>query len=172
MPPAPRSRQSLSRIVSGTGFRIYHGVEQFLWAFMIVATALVVVRTLIVIYLASRFRRIPAADFAAPISVVIAAFNEGKVIANTLRALLTTDYAGEIEIIIVDDGSHDNTAAEVEGMAKADARVKLLRQANRGKARALQRGLAAVAIRDCRFSRCGYALPARHAAASGSAFRR
>ena len=59
---------------------------------MIVATALVVVRTLIVIWLASRFRRIPAADFAAPISVIIAAFNEGKVIANTLRTLLATDY--------------------------------------------------------------------------------
>ena len=143
MPPAPRSRQSLSRIVSGTGFRIYHGIEQFLWAFMIVATALVVVRTLIVIYLASRFRRIPASDFTAPISVVIAAFNEGKVIANTLRSLLTTDYGGELEIIIVDDGSHDNTAAEVEGIAKADSRVKLLRQPNRGKARALQRALAA-----------------------------
>ena len=143
MPPAPRSAQSLSRMVSGTGFRIYHGIEQFLWAFMIVATALVVVRTLVVIYLASRFRRIPASDLTAPVSVVIAAFNEGKVIADTLRSLLTTDYAGELEIIVVDDGSHDTTAAEVEAIAKADSRVKLLRQPNRGKARALQRALAA-----------------------------
>jgi cellulose synthase/poly-beta-1,6-N-acetylglucosamine synthase-like glycosyltransferase/peptidoglycan/xylan/chitin deacetylase (PgdA/CDA1 family)/spore germination protein YaaH len=143
MPPAPRSGQSLSRMVSGTGFRIYHGIEQFLWAFMIVATALVVVRTLIVIYLASCFRPTPASDFTAPVSVVIAAFNEGKVIADTLRSLLTTDYVGQFEIIIVDDGSYDNTAAEVEAIAKADSRVKLLRQPNRGKARALQRALAA-----------------------------
>ena len=54
---------------------------------MIVATALVVMRTLIVIWLASRFRRTPASNFAEPISVVIAAFNEEKVIANTLRSL-------------------------------------------------------------------------------------
>jgi cellulose synthase/poly-beta-1,6-N-acetylglucosamine synthase-like glycosyltransferase len=64
------------------------------------------------------------------------------VIANTLRSLLITDYAGELEIVVVDDGSLDNTAAEVEAIAKVDSRVKLLRQPNRGKARALQRALA------------------------------
>ncbi len=143
MPLAPRSGQSISRMVSGTGFRVYHWIEQFLWAFMIVATALVVVRTLIVIYLASRFRRIPATDFTAPVSVVIAAFNEEKVIADSLRSLLTTDYTGDLEIVVVDDGSHDCTAAEVEALMKTDSRVRLLRQPNRGKARALQRALAA-----------------------------
>jgi cellulose synthase/poly-beta-1,6-N-acetylglucosamine synthase-like glycosyltransferase len=48
-----------------------------------------------------------------------------------------------LEVVIVDDGSLDNTSAEVEAIAKADSRVKLLRQPNRGKARALQRALAA-----------------------------
>ncbi len=164
MPPAPRSRQSLSRIVSGTGFRIYHGVEQFLWAFMIVATALVVVRTLIVICLASRFRRIPVSDFTAPISVVIAAFNEEKVIANTLRSLLTTDYGGELEVIIVDDGSHDNTAAEVEADRESgSARETVAPAESRQSARAATctgRG----AIRDHCFSGCRYPLPKRHLA--------
>ncbi len=143
MPPAPRSGGSLSRMVSGTGFRIYHRVEQFLWAFMIVATALVVVRTLIVIYLAARFRHISGPDFTAPVSVVIAAFNEEKVIADTLRSLLATDYTGELEIIVVDDGSHDQTGGEVEAIASMDSRVRLLRQPNHGKACALQRALAA-----------------------------
>src|SRR5256886_7816118 len=54
MPPVQGSGQSLTRIVSSTGFRIFHGIEEFLWAFMIVATALVVLRTLIVIWLAAR----------------------------------------------------------------------------------------------------------------------
>ncbi|HMJ64452.1 MAG TPA: polysaccharide deacetylase family protein, partial [Candidatus Binatia bacterium] len=48
MPPVQGNGQSLTRIVSSTGFRVYHSIEEFLWAFMIVATALVVVRTLIV----------------------------------------------------------------------------------------------------------------------------
>src|SRR5207245_8027245 len=69
---------------------------------------------------------------------------EEKVVAGTLRSLLSTDYKGELEIIVVDDGSRDETAAEVERVADLDPRVRLLRQENRGKARALERALAAV----------------------------
>jgi cellulose synthase/poly-beta-1,6-N-acetylglucosamine synthase-like glycosyltransferase/peptidoglycan/xylan/chitin deacetylase (PgdA/CDA1 family)/spore germination protein YaaH len=143
MPPVQGNGQSLSRIVSSTGFRIYHSIEEFLWAFMIVATALVVVRTLIVIWLAARFRRPPRANFSEPISVVIAAYNEEKLITETLRTLLATDYKGEIEVVVVDDGSTDQTAAELERVARNESRIRLFQQENRGKARALQRGLAA-----------------------------
>ena len=63
---------------------------------MIVATAWSL-RTLIVdLAGASRFRAGPRRRFRAPVSVVIAAYNEGKVIAETLRSLLATDYHGEI----------------------------------------------------------------------------
>ena len=144
MPRLQQDGQSLARIVSATGFRIYHTIEEFLWAFMIVATVLVVIRTLIVIWLAYRFRRLPKSEFARPVSVVIAAYNEGKVIASTLRALLRSDYKGEIEVIVIDDGSRDETAAEVQSVAQVDPRIRLVRQENRGKARALQRGLTAV----------------------------
>src|SRR6266513_302492 len=143
MPVVQNNGQSLTRLVSSTGFRVYHTIEEFLWAFMIVAMALVVVRTLIVIWLAYRFKRAPRTNFAEPVSVVIAAYNEGKVIAETLRTLLATDYKGEIEVVVVDDGSRDATAVEVERAANSEPRVRLLRQENRGKARALQRGLAA-----------------------------
>src|SRR6478752_3252782 len=108
MPPLQGNRQSITRFVSSTGFRIFHGIEEFLWAFMIVATALVVLRTLIVIWLAYRFRRGPRTNFAGPISVVIAAYNEEKLIAETLRTLLNTSYTGEIEVIVIDDGSADD----------------------------------------------------------------
>jgi cellulose synthase/poly-beta-1,6-N-acetylglucosamine synthase-like glycosyltransferase len=142
MPLVVGNNQPLSRFVSTTGFRVYHTVEEFLWAFMIVATGLVVIRTLLVIWLAYRFRPVPKADFTAPASIIIAAYNEGKVIAGTLRALLNTEYEGEIEVIVVDDGSRDETAAEVEAIATVDPRVRLFRQENQGKARALQCALA------------------------------
>src|SRR5438477_2170172 len=144
MPPLTGAGQPMARIVSSTGFRIYHATEEFFWAFMIVATGLVVMRTLVVIWLASRFRRKVRGDFAEPISIVMAAYNEGRVIAETLRALLASDYKGEIEVIVVDDGSRDETASEVKQAARVDPRIRLLQQENRGKARALQRGLAAV----------------------------
>lgn len=144
MPPLPATNTSFARLVSSTGFRIFHAIEEFLWAFMIVATALVVARTLMVIWLAYRFREFPSAEFFAPVSVVMAAYNEGKVVAGTLASLLQTDYKGDIEIIVVDDGSRDDTAAEVQRMAGIDPRIRLLQQENRGKARALQRALTAV----------------------------
>jgi peptidoglycan-N-acetylglucosamine deacetylase len=138
MPPL-RSRQNISHYISSTGFRIFHALQEFLWAFMIVATALVLARTLIVIYLAYRFKRQPIRQVTQPASVVIAAYNEEKVIAGTLRSLLQTDYSGELEVIVIDDGSVDGTAAQVESVA--DPRVRLFQQDNRGKARALQRGI-------------------------------
>src|SRR5204863_4878893 len=144
MPSTETQGRSLTHFVSGAGFRIFHAAEEFLWAFMIVATALVVLRTLIVIWLAARFRRSWPRTFAEPISVIVAAFNEEKVIPETLRSLLTTDYQGELEVIVMYDGSADGTAAEVEAVASSDSRVRLLRKPNRGKARALQRGLAAM----------------------------
>src|SRR5438270_1348338 len=142
MPPLPGG-QTMSDSISRNGFRIMHALQEFLWSFMVVASALVVVRTLIVIYLAYRFRRSSPMDFAEPASVVIAAYNEGKVIAATLQSLLKTDYQGELEVIVIDDGSGDDTSAEVEKIAAIDPRVRLIRQDNRGKARALQRGIAA-----------------------------
>src|SRR5437764_1504388 len=141
--PLVQSSGSVNRFVSSTGFRIYHGIEEFLWAFMIVATALVVVRTLIVIWLAARFRRAPKTNFTAPISVVVAAYNEEKVIAESLRTLLATDYKGEIEAVVVDEGAYARTAAEIDRVARSEPRVRLLQQQNHGKARALQRGLTA-----------------------------
>ncbi|MEP6973902.1 MAG: glycosyltransferase [Spartobacteria bacterium] len=145
MPPLGKG-QRLPRFVSSTGFRVFHAVEEFLWAFMIVATVLIALRTFVVVFLAARFRRsaVPDADFAPPVSVLIAAYNEEKVIAATLRAVLANDHPGGIEVLVVDDGSQDGTAAEVEKIAQDDSRVRLVRQKNHGKAVALQRGLAQV----------------------------
>src|SRR5437762_6099799 len=120
MPPLTGAGQPVARSVSSTGFRIYHATEEFFWAFMIVATGLVVMRTLVVIWLASRFRRKVRGDFAEPISIVMAAYNEGRVIAETLRALLASDYKGEIEVIVVDDGSRDETASQVKHVAHVE----------------------------------------------------
>jgi peptidoglycan-N-acetylglucosamine deacetylase len=145
MPPVGNG-QRLPRLVSSAGFRFFHALEEFLWAFMIVATALIVVRTLVVIYLAARFRRRAASNenFTPAVSVLIAAFNEEKVIAATLRAVLASEYAGELEVVVVDDGSRDKTSAEVEKLVQVDKRVRLVKQNNRGKAVALQRGLSLV----------------------------
>lgn len=73
MPPIQANSRSLNYFVSGAGFTIFHAAEEFLWAFMLVATGLVVLRTLTVIWLASRFRRSWTGEVTQPISVLVAA---------------------------------------------------------------------------------------------------
>jgi cellulose synthase/poly-beta-1,6-N-acetylglucosamine synthase-like glycosyltransferase/peptidoglycan/xylan/chitin deacetylase (PgdA/CDA1 family)/spore germination protein YaaH len=148
MPVVQEAKMTVTRMISSSGFRILHAVTMFLWSFMIVATFLVVVRTLAVTVLAliqrHKFSNNPASDFSPSISVLIAAYNEEKVIEKTLQSVLSTPYSGNISVWVVDDGSSDRTAHVVETFSRKDSRVRLIRQTNQGKALALQNGLAAI----------------------------
>ena len=151
MPPVKTDNPSPSRMISASGFRMLHIIEELLWAFMIVATALTFLRAaaIAVIAFVHRHRETEPADFSfsPPISVLIAAYNEEKVIQRTLASVLKTDYPGIMEIIVVDDGSADATARIVAEEADKDGRIRLITQTNQGKAKALRQGLAA-AVHD------------------------
>ncbi len=82
--------------------------------------------------------------FAPPVSVVIAAFNEAKVINKTIATLLASDYR-DLDIVVVDDGSRDDTAEVVRAAYGDNPRVLVLTKANGGKASALNLG-----IKECR----------------------
>jgi cellulose synthase/poly-beta-1,6-N-acetylglucosamine synthase-like glycosyltransferase len=83
----------------------------------------------------------PALVLPAPaVSVVVPAFNEAAVIAATVRSLAASDYPSALEIVVVDDGSTDQTAAVVERLGLPGVRV--LRQDNTGKAGALNAAIA------------------------------
>jgi cellulose synthase/poly-beta-1,6-N-acetylglucosamine synthase-like glycosyltransferase/peptidoglycan/xylan/chitin deacetylase (PgdA/CDA1 family) len=88
-----------------------------------------------------RKRRLPVpAAPPASVSVVIAAYNEAPVIARTVSSVLASRVA-PLEVIVVDDGSSDDTAGTVERMFGDEPRVHVMRQANGGKASALNRGI-------------------------------
>jgi len=70
------------------------------------------------------------------VSVVVPAYNAQRTIAHTIQSLLSQSYPGEIKIIVVDDGSTDNTQKIVRGFPEAD----YLRQENSGPAAARNRG--------------------------------
>lgn len=148
MPPVEAKHDQITRFISNVGFGIYHNITQAMISFMIVATGLVVLRTLLVILLAGRHRQIerhnvPPSDFFPPVTAIIAAYNEEKVIEATLRSVLNTLYPGTLEVIVVDDGSKDTTAQRVEAFAAANPRVRVIHQNNQGKAMALRTGMAA-----------------------------
>jgi cellulose synthase/poly-beta-1,6-N-acetylglucosamine synthase-like glycosyltransferase/peptidoglycan/xylan/chitin deacetylase (PgdA/CDA1 family) len=74
------------------------------------------------------------------VSVVIPAYNEAAGIAATIRSVVTSRYRGRIEVIVVDDGSSDGTAAIARDLRIPHVRV--ISQPNSGKAGALNRGIA------------------------------
>lgn len=141
MPPVSREFASLHAVTSGAGFGIIRFLQRSFFAFLVVASILVLLRTILVVLLALAHRRrpTPPGGLCPPVSVIIPAFNEEKVIARTVRSMLDSDYAGPMEVIVIDDGSSDRTSEAVE--AVADQRVLLLRQSNAGKSRALQNGV-------------------------------
>ncbi|MGI5205540.1 bifunctional polysaccharide deacetylase/glycosyltransferase family 2 protein [Spirillospora sp. CA-108201] len=78
-----------------------------------------------------------------PVSVIVPAYNEKVGVAATVTTLLNTDYPGAVEVIVVDDGSTDGTAAIVESLGLPG--LRLLRKPNGGKPSALNAGMAAAA---------------------------
>ncbi len=91
---------------------------------------------------ARRAKREAAAlkDETLLVSVIVPAYNEEKVIVKTVERILESDHR-DLEVIVIDDGSQDNTSAVLEAAFGANGRVTLLRVPNGGKAAALNVGL-------------------------------
>lgn len=80
------------------------------------------------------------------VAVIMPAFNEQAAIARSLRSLLELDYpADKLEIVAVNDGSTDQTLAEMQRVAAtANGRVRVINFAsNRGKRAAMAAGIRA-----------------------------
>jgi len=146
MPPVPA--ESLARMVGLPVFLTYGWLVHFITLLFISAICLGVVRLLFVcvISLGNRLaeaRKVPPAlPVDSPLqSVLIPAHNEEKVIEQTVRHILASDYPN-LEVIVIDDGSIDDTAEVVRRSFASDPRVSLVSIPNSGKAVALNRGLA------------------------------
>lgn len=104
--------------------------------------ALMIARALIAVVLAvAHSRRRPTArPWTGPVTVIVPAYNEAAGIEAALHSLVSSDWPHGLSVIVVDDGSTDDTADIVAGLRLPG--VYLLRQINQGKPAALNTGLA------------------------------
>jgi peptidoglycan/xylan/chitin deacetylase (PgdA/CDA1 family)/spore germination protein YaaH/GT2 family glycosyltransferase len=145
MPPSDRDPVALA--LDRLGFGLFRGVKMLLTTLFITAIALGLARLVFLAGLALVHRwteQFP--DNLDPatgplVSVLIPCFNEEKVIAASVARILESEWRN-IEVLVLDDGSKDNTAEEVRRAHGDDPRVTLLSFENGGKARAVNRGLA------------------------------
>ena len=99
------------------------------------------------ILLDRRPRRRRLADYPG-VTVLVACYNEAANIGDTLTSLFAQDYPGPLEVLVLDDGSTDDSAAIAERAIAAATvaerhRFRVVRgERNVGKAGVLNRGLA------------------------------
>ncbi len=147
LPPAPQNaRERDQRIGQGMIIAVSvatHTVDA-LGMLLLVTGALVILRLALMLIFAiwHAWRRNPkrytwGPRVTEPVSVIVPAYNEKECIAATINSLRASDHP--IEILVVDDGSTDETAAIVRGLNYPN--VRLIRQANGGKPAALNNGI-------------------------------
>jgi cellulose synthase/poly-beta-1,6-N-acetylglucosamine synthase-like glycosyltransferase/peptidoglycan/xylan/chitin deacetylase (PgdA/CDA1 family) len=142
MPPVPSS-DWFSLLLLDAGFLAIGSASAVLRSLFLVGIVLGVGRLSVIGLLAlvqaiRAHRHVPGEPEA--VAVVVPAFNEEKVIVQTVRSLLASNGPA-FEIVVVDDGSWDDTYAVVTEAFRGEPRVRAFRKPNGGKAGALNYGI-------------------------------
>jgi glycosyltransferase involved in cell wall biosynthesis len=95
------------------------------------------------------------------ISLVVPAYNEQGRLPGTLKKLreYLTRQSFVYEVLVVDDGSRDNTALLVEKAMADFPGLRLLREPHRGKGHAVRKGMLAAAGRYVMFCDADFSMP-------------
>lgn len=117
---------------------------KFSSAFFLITICLAIFRLLFLVYYSkkqhkSRKKHEIDKGFTPFVSVVIAAYNEEKVICMTIDSILESNYRN-FEIVLVNDGSNDDTSNLVKEKYRTNQMVKVVDKENGGKASSLNLG--------------------------------
>lgn len=74
------------------------------------------------------------------ISIIVPVYNAEKTIEKCLSSICNQTFK-DLEIIVINDGSTDNSYSLCEDMASADKRIRLVTQTNSGRSYTRNRGL-------------------------------
>ncbi|PET04797.1 glycosyl transferase family 2 [Bacillus cereus] len=127
-------------VFSGAGYS-----KHILTTIFYIAIGLGIFRFLFLIYFSfkqkkkTKSRLFANSSYQPFVSVVIAAYNEEKVIAKTIRSILDSNYR-DFEVIVVDDGSTDGTSKVMQETFYKHPKVRLIQKENGGKSSAMNLG--------------------------------
>src|SRR3989338_111501 len=84
--------------------------------------------------------RLPKDNQLPKVSIIMPAYNEGKIIGRSLEKLMSVNYPKDkLEVLVIDDGSTDNTY-EIAGTFES-RNVRVIKKRNTGKASSLNFGI-------------------------------
>lgn len=144
MPPV-QGRGYWQSIVDAAAFSSVNLVQSFVSLLFMIAIVLGLGRLTFIggVAIVERLLRKtrPPLTFSGPVAVIVPAYNEEKVIVQTVRALLRSVGVPGLKIFVIDDGSTDQTAARVREEFSGEPHVALFERPNGGKSAALNFGL-------------------------------
>ena len=144
--PKTRGQELRLAHIEGGGLDVKARFRQILGILFLAAIFASLARSLIYGFLAvlqkiTARHAIVNPDYRPAVSVLIAAFNEEKVIERTVRSILGNGY-DDMEVIIVDDGSKDRTLSVLRQHFGEHPKIRILTQLNAGKSAALNNAIA------------------------------
>jgi cellulose synthase/poly-beta-1,6-N-acetylglucosamine synthase-like glycosyltransferase/peptidoglycan/xylan/chitin deacetylase (PgdA/CDA1 family) len=142
--PSLNQHQLWEARVDSIAFFVWAFFNHFVIAVFFVGDILMSARLIIIGVFAviDRFRKrknFAGPNYAPRVAVLIPAYNEEKVIVRTIRSVMMSNYKN-IRVIVIDDGSKDNTyrtAVDAYPADIASGRLTVLTKPNGGKADAL-----------------------------------
>ena len=137
-------KEWLEAKADGFIFGLYHWLSISIAYIFVLGIVLVSGRALVIGILALIEKMRPAHENAADplpgVTVLIPAYNEQGVILQTITSVLAADYPA-MHVIVVNDGSSDETGMLLDAHFGDDSRVQIIHQVNRGKAAALNNAI-------------------------------
>jgi poly-beta-1,6 N-acetyl-D-glucosamine synthase len=132
----------VDRLVFEAGFAFNRALQiVFLAAILLGVSRILAVAPLAIIQSRRSRRQRFESGFAPPVTVIVPSYNEDKVICRTVRAILNSDYA-DLRVIVVDDGSTDDTARVMQECFGSEPRVTYVHKEKGGKASAINEGIS------------------------------
>ncbi len=116
-------------------------IELIYFFYMFVSLFFLILSLLLFVHNRRKMFHVPKLNGKYSLSVLIPAYNEERTIKETIQHVFNTDYKNLLEVIVINDGSCDNTLRIAKELQKKYKNLIVLDKKNSGKANSLNYAL-------------------------------